>query len=293
MEKIKIVVDSSSDIPDEELAELGIDMVCVPMVIDGQGYYERKSFSTKEFHQILQKASEIPTTSRVPTNDFLNSYQCAWEEGYTDLICVTINAAASGTSVSAHMARDEFYTLPDRERMGIHIVDSRSYSVAYGYFVMEAAKMAKQNSRTADILDYLENAFDSLEVYLGVYTLEYAKRSGRIGATTAFVGDVLGLRPIIAMIDGDTKIADRVRGETNMAPHLLKVYLKHRATPDAEVFLACGLDWEYGLALQQMIARETGITPPLYTAGASIVCNTGPRMLGVGFRGKKRSIPRA
>ena len=138
MQKIKIVTDSASDIPQEDLEALGIEMLSIPIAVDGKGYFERKSFSIEEFYDILDGASEIPVTSRIPEQDYFACYRGAMEKGYTHLINVTINASGSGVNAAAHMARDRFYAdIPGaRQKLEIHIVDSGTYSLAYGWPTM-------------------------------------------------------------------------------------------------------------------------------------------------------------
>lgn len=291
MQKIKIVTDSASDIPQEDLDALGIEMLSIPIAVDGKSYFERESFSVEGFYDILDGAVEIPVTSRIPQRDYFACYRSAMEKGYTHLINVTINAGASGVNASAQMARKQFYAdIPGaRKKLEIHIVDSETYSLAYGWPVMQAAKMARNGRRTEEILLWLEDYFSTVEIYLGCYTLEYAKKSGRINAAAAFVGDVLGLRPIISMIGGGTKIIDKVRGEKNISPRILQAYLEHRTDPEAPVLVVCGKDKQYGQELAQAIQKQTGLPlPPVYPAGACIVTNAGPRMLAVICRGKKR-----
>ena len=108
MPKIKIVVDTPSDIPDEDLVRYGIEMVGVPIVVDGEDFTERRSFSVEEFYTVLTSAKELPVTSRVPMGEFVNAYTKAFREGCTDIIVVTINAGGSGTFDSARMAIELF-----------------------------------------------------------------------------------------------------------------------------------------------------------------------------------------
>ena len=176
MEKIKFVADTPCDIPDQELNRYGIDMTCVPITVDGQGYFERKSFSIEEFHEMLAGAQEIPKTSRVPAIDFQDCYTRAYQNGYNVIICVTINARGSATNASAHAAMQAFFEEnPDAHgKIQIHIVDSGTYSVAYGYPIIESAKMAEEGKSSQEILDYLEDWFSSVDIYLGIYDLKYA-----------------------------------------------------------------------------------------------------------------------
>lgn len=290
MQKIRIIVDTPADIPDEDLARLQIDMASVPIVVDGKEYWERKSFSIREFYGIMENASEMPVTSRVPAADFAALYRKNWEAGYTDIIVVTINAGGSGTHDSARMAVDLFFSEhPEAvDKLHIHLVDSRTYAVGYGYPAMQAAEMALQGRTVPEILDYLHDYFDRLEIYLACYTLEYAKKSGRITAAAAFVGDVLGLRPIIAMIDGTTRTSEKVRGDKQVVGKLLDIYKRQRVSPDDPVMVVSGSVDAYGDELQALLQKELGREVPKYHAGASIVINAGPKIAAVTVLGKKR-----
>lgn len=291
MEKIKFIADTASDIPDEDLREYDIDMPSVPIAVDGKGYFERKSFSIQEFYNVLAASREIPTTSRVPIDDYLDCYIKAYRQGYSHIISVTINAGGSSTNASSHMARNLFFEqFPEaKDRMEIHVVDSRTYSVAYGYPVVEAAKMSRQGSSAREILDYLEDFFSRLEIYLGCYTLKYAKRSGRIGAAAAFVGDVLGLRPVISMIDGNTKTIDKVRGDKNLPQRIFTAFQSNYQNKSDPVLIIQGDMAEPVQELAALVQAETGRTPPAYLAGASIIINSGPSVIALACLGKKRA----
>lgn len=290
MEKIKFIADTASDIPDDMLLKYDIDMPSVPISIEGMGYYERRSFTIQEFYKLLNKTGEIPTTSRVPVEDYLECYVKAYKKGFTDIINVTINASGSGTNASAHMASDIFYKEnPDAKgKMRIHILDSKTYTMAYGAPVVEGAKMARHGKSAAEILNYLQDVFDTCEIYLACYTLDYAKKSGRINAAAAFVGDVLGVRPIISLIDGQTKIVSRVRGDKQLLPQLMACYEQNCEDYGAPVMAVCGEVAEYGMQLQQLLQKKLGREVPLYNAGASIVINAGPKIAAIVCRGKKR-----
>lgn len=294
MQKIKFIADTACDIPDEDLETYNISMPSVPITIDGKGYYERRSFSIREFYGVLAATKEIPATSRVPTADYLRIYQQAWEQGYTHIINVTINAGGSGTYDSARMAIQQFYDEhPEaKEDIQIHLVDSKTYSAGYGYPVIEAAKMAKHGIHADKILAYLYDFFDRLEIYLGCYTLEYARKSGRIGAASAFVGDVLGLRPIIYLIDGATKIVEKVRGEKQVVAKLMDIYRVRRDDPDDPVVVISAAEDCYGDDLCALLKKELRREIPHYKAGASIVINSGPKIVAVCFLGKKRGEKR-
>lgn len=290
MQKIKFVTDSASDIPDDLLLEYDIDMMHIPITVDGKEYFERRSFTIHEFYNVLGQSQEIPKTSRVPTEDYVACYAKAYEQGFTGVINVTINAGGSGTYAAANMAAEIFYTENPgaKDKMSISVVDSKTYTMVYGYPLVESAKMARAGKSVEKILEYLYDFFDRVEVYLGCYSLEYAKKSGRIGAASAFVGDVLGLRPIISMIDSQTKIVSRVRGDKQVIPQLIKCY-EENCDDDSFVMAVCGEIPEYGVELQRILQKKLGRDVPVYNAGAAIVINSGPKMAAVVFLGKKRA----
>lgn len=290
MQKLKLIVDSPSDIPDEDLQRYDIDMLSVPIVVNGREYLERQSFSLVGFYEKLVAAKELPTTSRIPQGEYVARYHKAWQEGYKHIISVTINAGGSGIYESSCMAVESFFhQYPEAKgQISIHVVDSRTYSLGYGYPVIQGAKMAEEGRPVEEILEYLEDYFDRLEIYLACYTLEYAKKSGRITAAAAVVGDVLGLRPIISMIDGQTRTVEKVRGDKQVAPRLVEHYLRQREDPQSPVVTISAAVEEYGQQLTQLLEEATGGPVPHYKAGASIVINAGPNIAAVCLLGKKR-----
>ena len=293
MQKIKIVVDSPCDIPDEQLSQYEIEMIGVPICVDGRDYLERTSFSCEEFYPILEAAKALPTTSRISIGSFEEVYNRVWNEGYTDIIVITMNAGGSGINESAQMAANFFFK-ENSEAVGtlsIHIVDSMTYSLAYGYPIMRAADMA-QNGKTAEkILDFLCDILLRMEISLVCYTLEYAKRSGRITAAAALAGDILGLRPTIAMIDGTTKITAKSRGRKKATRNLIDTYRTRRDSSDDYVVIVSGVNDKYGQELKSLLEQELGHEVPHYKVGAAVAINTGPQMVGIGFLGKKRERP--
>lgn len=291
MQKIKFIVDSTSDIPDEALERYGIEMLSVPINVDGVEYMERHSFTTEEFYSILAGANELPVTSRISVGDYAEQYEAAYHAGYTDIINVTITANGSGIYDSACMAVNLFFQEhPEaKEKIHIHVVDSRAYSIAYGVPVIQAAQMVQNGSSVQEVLDFLEDRFSRQEIYLACYSLEYAKRSGRITAASAVVGDALGLRPIISLIDGKTKTVEKVRGDKNVVPKLAEIYHKRHHPDYPDALAASGCINKYGEDLRILLEQQIGQPVPHYKIGASIAINSGPRVAAVCLLGEKRS----
>ena len=153
-EKILLITDSSSDIPDEAVQKGGIVLLPIPVAMDGKSYLERVDFTTEEFYEKLAATKEIPVTSRIPAATFQQAFEEALEQGYTDVIVTTITSKGSGMFESAVLGKRQF--LEDHpEALRIAVLDSGTYTLGYGYPIMEAAEMARQGTSAAQIIAFL------------------------------------------------------------------------------------------------------------------------------------------
>ena len=292
MEKIKIVTDSASDILDSALEEYGIEMLCISIAVDGVSYHERQDFTFQEYYSMLETCKEVPVTSKIPEWKFLDCYKRAYEQGYTTLIAVTLSGRGSATYESAVLARNHFYEEnPDaKEKFKIYLVDSRIYTIAVGHPVTQAGKMAKEGKSSQEILDYLADWFDTVEVILSVYTLRFLKKSGRVSGASAFVGEALGVRPVLSVIEGKTETLDKPRGDKNVVPTVFNLFKKNCVDYSAPVLILYGADKQCAEELADLLEKEIGRRPPMFMAGGAIVTNTGPKPIAVVYRGKARGI---
>ncbi len=292
MEKIKFLTDSACDIPQELEEEFEIDIMPIPIAIEGKSYLERMDFSTEEFYDILGRVSEIPVTSHITSPVFLEKYEELYQAGYTNVIHVTICGNGSSMFSAAQVARDLFFEEHPQAKgsFQIDILDSKTYTMAYGYPIIQAAKMARAGESAQKILEYLEDFFNSVEIYFSVFNLDFAKKSGRISCAAAFVGEVLGLRPIISIIDGEIKIISKVRGDKNIVPKLCSLACERREKPGTPFFTLRAIGPEPAQELSAVLEKQwKQSSQGIYYAGASITINAGPRLVGVAVLGKNRA----
>ena len=289
MQTIKLITDSACDIPQETAREWDITVLPIPITVDGVGYLERVDFTAQEFYHRLLAAKSIPTTSHITSAAFAEQYALAFAQGYAHVIVVTIHSGGSNMFEAATMAVSLFREdHPEAASMQIELVDSKTYTMAYGYPIVEAAKMARAGKPCAELVRYLNDFFARLEIYFATYTLEFVKKSGRVSAAASFVGDVLGLRPIISIIDGESKVVEKVRGDKNVVPRLAELALLHRELGTPYLTLRA-LTEEVGEQLTALLEEKTGDKcVGLFFAGASIAINAGPRLVGVMVLGKPR-----
>lgn len=289
MQKIKLMTDSTSDIDPELEQSLDIQILCFPVTVDGVGYRERQDFTNTEFYQMLEHAVEFPTTAQLTAFEIQEAYEQALQEGYTDLIYVTIASQGSATYSNAIMARDAFYAqVPDAEKLQIHVVDSKNYTGVYGYPVMQAAAKIKKGASVEEVLNYLTEWFQSAEVLFVPLTLKYAKRSGRISAAATFAGELLGLKPLIRITDGVSKVETKIRGDKNIIPTMSK-YIQQRMIPRTPYSLVAGCDDTFANELKKELVKKLGYQPEhLFHIGATVSCNAGPDVVGIIIRSEPR-----
>ena len=214
---------------------------------------------------------------------FLEAYEEIWREGYTDVIYVSINSKGSATYGNSLMAREEFFeTHPEaREHFSIYAVDSRNYTIAYGYPVVEAAKKAEKGASPEEIVAYLEDWFSCCRIYFAPYSLEFVKKSGRVSCAAAFVGELMGLKPIISFVDGESKTVAKVRGDKAVIPAILKL-AKERMIPHTPYCIIGGSVQEYIDTMDAESRKLFGYGSSMTTtAGAAISINAGHKIIGI------------
>ena len=145
-QKIKFVTDSASDIPRSLREELDILVLPFPIAMGAREYQDGVDFTATEFYDMLLAAPQIPTHAQLTPFVFSQCFEEAFRQGYTDLIYTSINSKGSATHQNALQAREEFYEdRPEAEEtFRIHILDSRLYTMAYGWAVVQGARMARE-----------------------------------------------------------------------------------------------------------------------------------------------------
>lgn len=287
MSKIKIWTDSASDIPKETAEQLDIGILNFHILVDGVEYREREDFSEVQFYKILKEAKELPKTSQITQIEFMQMYEEMFSQGYSDIIYVSINSKGSGTYEAANLAKKIFFEEnPQAEKKGfkIHIVDSKTYTMVYGFAVVEAARCIKEKGSVEEALRILDDWLSAARVYFSPYSLQYAKKSGRISAAKAFLGEMMGIKPIITFEDGVSKIIGKVRGESALIPELIEK-MKKEMIPQTPYLLLVAESEERTEELTKTAQKIIGVPPEgVYRVGAAIAINAGPDLCAVVFK---------
>lgn len=290
MPKIKIVTDSASDISPQQAEEMGIGLMNFPIAVGDNSYREHVDFTAVEFYDVLRQSDDIPHTSQVTAFDYADVYTQAYAEGCTDLINVVISSTGSNCYNNAIMSRDSFYEEhPEaKAKFRIIVMDSKGYTGAYGFPVLLAAQKIKKGATVAEVTAFLQDWFDCSVIICTAYTLKYARKSGRVGCVAAFVGEVLGLRPIITFKDAVSETIDKIRGDRNVPVRMIDAALAEMV-PQTPYVILVGSDTEKSDVLAEMMKKKTGYPPEfMLQVGATIACHLGHDVCGIVVKGKNR-----
>ncbi len=290
MSKIVMLTDSCCDLPKETVEELGIKVLPFTLTVGGKSFLEMYDKSTQEFYKLLEETDEIPKHSQIPPITFEEAYKELFEQGYTDIISVSINSLGSGTYNNSIIAKNEFFenNPQAKDKLRIFNIDSKCYTLFYGYPVMEAAKKIKRGADAEEIIAYLEDWFNVCAVYAVPFSLKYAKKSGRISAAKAFAGELLGLKPVILFSDGTTETIDKIRGEKNIVPKLVEIIEKNM-TPQTPYILLHGRDDTVAKEVEKELVKKTGRKSEMMgNIGAVVTSNIGPDLVAIVIRRKNK-----
>ncbi len=292
MAKIGFLTDSSSDIPQEMAERYGIEVVGFPINLEGREYIERRDVTNDEFYALMRAAAGTPTTAAITPLQWVAIYCRYVDEGYTDLVHVCINSGGSSTYQNALSAVE----LLSEERPGHHlrlrIIDSHSYSMPFGWWLCECARQVREGGVIADCVLEMERALAKTEICLAAYSLKQMKKSGRISAAAAVAGDLLGIRPVISLNDGISKVEAKVRGDANVPPAMIKwVKSRVRDVKSMPYQILYTSSTEKRDELLKLCKKEFG-HPPYYVGqlGGVVSANTGPDGIAIVFEGKPRRL---
>ncbi len=282
--KIKITTDSTADIPKALCERWNITVLPLTILADGQEYRDGVDIEPQEFYKLLDEAAVLPVSSQVAVPLYTELFESVLAEGYTDLIHVAINSKGSGTYQAGVLAKELFFEEHPDADFRIHLIDSRTYSMAYGIAVVEGAQMVEDGAKPEEVAAHIEEWVAHARPMFVPLDLKCVKKSGRITPAAAFVGDALGLKPMITFEDGEAKILSKVRGENKAITALLEQCLRERR-PGSNYAFVYGKNIEALEKLREACADQFDIPPMAeYPVGCIIGINTGPNMIGIIYR---------
>lgn len=281
MSKIKIITDSSCDIPRHYKEELNIGICPLSVTLDGETYREWYEITPSEFMKKLVVSKDFPKTALAGPELFLEEYRKAEQEGYDTAIVITIAAVSSGTHQSAKIAAEMYED--EGGKCEIIVYDSNKLSFAYGVLVIGAGEVALRGGSKEEVLERIDYLSRHSEFYFGVDTLEYLKKGGRINAVKAAVGTMLDLKPILALKDGKVEQLETVRGSKRVFSAMLERLKANRGeTPYDKVYFGfSGDDSKMKKLIEKYFAEFGECEYEIFELGVVVGAHAGPGVAAV------------
>ena len=204
--KIAIISDSSASLTEEMLEEYNIHTSYLMIIFGNDSYQEFNELTPDKFIELSATQEELPTTSQSAIGITVELYEKLLADGYEEIIHITISSGLSGSYQSAINAAE---MVDDKK---IHVFDSKTVAFPQGGLAITAAKLAKEGKEAAEIISELKKVQDTTFVNATVKTLENLKKGGRLSNASAVIGNMLQVKPIIAMSkEGKLEAISKVR----------------------------------------------------------------------------------
>jgi DegV family protein with EDD domain len=270
-----IIADTTCSLPEQVLAERGIPLIPQVVMFGEDSYHDDKDLDTATFIQKLKDSVELPKTAAPEPPLYFPFFKKAQKAGES-VIVVAPSAKVSGTVRSAETAAQEFPGLD------VHVIDTQTISCNLGSLVLVADDMAKAGASADEIEAKLRNMIPRGRIYFLVDTLEYLQKGGRIGGAKALVAELLQIKPILQIVDGQVEPFEQQRTKKRALARLVKV-VAEQCSGDAETYLSVmQVDAEEEAANLAAALKSSG-NVPIYTLPPAIVVHGGPKTMGVGF----------
>ncbi|MGN1372922.1 MAG: DegV family protein [Candidatus Coproplasma sp.] len=283
MKDYVILTDSCSDLGKDVRESLGIDYVQMNIVYDGKelpASLDWDLYTPAELYNLMRGGTRV-TTNQVPVQTFNTAFTKYLEEG-KDIIYIGCSSALSGSVNTGKVVADELAEkYPDNK---IYVIDSLNSCLGEGLMAMDAAKMKKEGKSAKEVAEYIEANKLKYQQFCAVEDLTYLKRAGRVKATTAFFGNLFGVKPILISNKlGENFALKKVKGRRNSLDEIFNMAKQAIVNPEEQtvaiVHADCAADAEY---LKAKVENELGVKDVYVNyIGPIIGASAGPGTIAI------------
>jgi DegV family protein with EDD domain len=275
---VRVVTDSTSDLPKELAQELGVTVVPLTVYFGEEAFKDGVEMSSSDFFERLTSGNVIPRTTQPTVGDFELAYRSLAEQGH-EILSVHISDKLSGTMNSARAGALE---VPDAK---IEIVDTRTASLAQALVVKVAAEAANGGASLDEAAAAARDASQRTDLYFLLDTLEYLQKGGRIGKAAALIGGLLAIKPVLTVMDGEVHPKEKVRTRAKALARLREIATE--GGPYAEIAFIHEAQGDDERAFAEHL--RTSMDAPMLSGpiGPVIGTYTGPGVIG--FAGLRKA----
>lgn len=291
MQKIGIVTDSHCGISREEASKYGIRVLPMPLYIDDDCLYEGTTISRLDFFERLKTCEKVSTSQASPAE-----VMDLWNESLTEYETILYMPMSSGLSGACNTAK--LFAEDDEFKNRVFVVDNGRISTPMHRSILDAVELIDEGYSAKEIKDILESEKDKMSIYIAVETLEYLKKGGRISSTTAAIGTILDIKPILRLHTGLLEQFEKCRGSKKAKRIMLEsikddIENKFKDYNDDEIYLlaATSADEEatnkWIEQIKEYFPGKEILCDPL---SLGICCHTGEGALGIGISCRPKRI---
>ena len=275
-ENTAVVLDSTADFPDAPERYPNFRVVPLYVLFGEESFKDYVEITPDRFYERLQSEAELPTTSQPTPGDFLATFEELAPQ-YERIIALTISSTLSGTYGSAQAAA---------EMLGgdkVRVIDSRTVSASLGLLASGVQHRLERGTTDEEIDAFVDYYQREHHLLFTVNTLEYLAKGGRIGRAAAFAGNLLNVKPILAIRDGEVIPLKRVRGNHKAFAEFREQFVATTTdSPNLKVGIAHAAAPERLQALRELVEHERpqATIEIATTLGAVVGTHAGPGTVG-------------
>lgn len=278
---VQILADSACDLTEKYHQEYNIDIVPLTVHLDGQDYQDQIDIEPKKLYDAMRNGSS-PKTSQVTPQTFKAIFT-KYAKANQPLIYFAFSSELSGTYQAAKMVQEEMKEeYPDAN---IHIIDTKCASLGYGLVVLRVAELAKQGASIDEIIEIGTYYANHMEHIFTVDDLKYLFRGGRVSRTSAFVGSLLKIKPLLHVDQGKLVPIEKIRGSKRVLGRMIEVMEERGVDFDKQTIgISHGDDLATAEKLATMIKDKFPVKDVLIeNVGAVIGAHSGPGTIALFF----------
>ena len=275
MEKIKIITDSTLDLPWDIVKEKDIEDLPLLINFGEESYLDGVEINTKEMLDRIERENVLPTTAQVTPNRFEEVFKKYLDEGYK-IVTLVLSSEMSGTYQSACIAKNMLDT------DDIVVIDSRNVTSGLGVLVLKACEFRDNGDNIFEIEEKIKNIIPKVKSSLSFESLENLVRGGRLSKTAGAIGSVLGLRLILEVKDGQMAVKDKVRGSKKALKKVISDFENGNVDTNSPIVLLEILNEEIYSGLKKYF-EENNINYIDAKVGCTVGIHSGTRACGIFF----------
>ena len=282
--KIKLMVDSATDMTKQESESLGMEFLPINVMFGDEEFKDGENLTASEFYTKLATCKELPKTSLINEFRYEEAFKNATADG-SEVVVITLSSKLSGTYNAAVSAAEKF------DGKG-YVVDSLNACLGERLLCQYAQKLLKEGKSAKEIKEKLDENKTRIRLYAIVDTLKYLKMGGRISSTTALIGGLLSIKPIVGVIGGEVKTIGKgvgMRKTISIVNSMIEKDNEIDFDMPLGVFYSGNTDENYKLYKETSKKLWEGKMEdiPVYVMGSTIGTHMGPGSVGVAFFDKK------